>query len=189
MRHRAWWAAALVLTLSAGCDTGTPASAPPAAPPSQAAAAPSGDFNGTDLAWIQLMVPMTEQLIPMLEIGAERAATPPLRDLAGRLRDQHRTEAGELRALLTRTGLPDENPHEGHNMPGMVTPDEVTALAQVQGAAFDESLATALREYLAQVAMVSGSESEVGTDTQTIALATRIAADRAKDLAELEQAV
>ncbi|WP_157240372.1 DUF305 domain-containing protein [Catenuloplanes japonicus] len=187
MRHRAWWAAALVLTLASGCDTRTPEAQAP--PPSQAAAVRTGNFNGTDLAWIQLMLPMTEQLIPMLALGAERAQAAPLRDLAGRLRDQHRTEAGELRALLTRTGLPDENPHEGHNMPGMVTPDEVTALAQAQGPAFDEGLATALREYLAQVAMVSGSESKVGTDTDTLALATRIAADRTKDLAELESAV
>jgi uncharacterized protein (DUF305 family) len=185
VRHTAWWAAALVLTLAAGCDAGAPPEAPAA--PSRVESAQT--FNGTDLAWIQLMLPMTEQLIPMLEIGSERAQAQPLRDLTTRLRDQHRAEAGELRALLTRTGLPDENPHEGHNMPGMVTPDEVTALAQAQGAAFDESLATALREYLAQVALVSGSESEVGTDTETTALATRIAADRQKDLAELEQSV
>ncbi|MFI5839235.1 DUF305 domain-containing protein [Catenuloplanes sp. NPDC051500] len=186
MRQRALWAAALVLALASGCGE---APTPQAPPQTQAAANPQ-TFNGTDLAWIQLMVPMTEQLIPMLEIGSTRAQAQPLRDLSTRLRDKHRAEAGELRALLTRTGLPDENPHEGHNMPGMVTPDEVTALAaQAQGTAFDESLTTALREYLAQVAMVSGSESEVGTDTETTALATRIAADRQKDLADLESAV
>ncbi|MDQ0369558.1 DUF305 domain-containing protein [Catenuloplanes indicus] len=174
-----------VLALAVGCSGPAPVPAP--APPPSVAATAETTFNGTDVAWIQLMIPMTEQLVPLLDIAAARAGEQPLRDLAARLRDTHRAEAGELRALLARTGLPDVNPHEGHNMPGMVTPDEVTALAQAQGAAFDEGFTTSLRDYLAQVAMVSGSESEVGADPQTTALAARIAADRAKDLAELEK--
>ncbi|MDR7273804.1 DUF305 domain-containing protein [Catenuloplanes atrovinosus] len=187
VRYKAWWAALVVpvLALSSGCADPAPEAA---APPSAPSVATSSTFNGTDVAWIQLMIPMTEQLVPLLEIAAERASSAPLRDLSARLRDTHRAEAVELRALLARTGLPDTNPHEGHNMPGMVTPDEVTTLAQAQGAAFDEGVTTSLRDYLAQVAMISGSESEVGTDPQTTALAARIAASREQDLAALEKA-
>ena len=186
MRHKAWWTAlAVPVLLLPGACSGVAPQPPPA--PAPVLTAQSGNtFNGTDVAWIQLMIPMTEQLVPLLELAAERAGTPPLRELATRLRDQHRAEAAELRALLTRTGLPDSNPHEGHNMPGMVTPDEVATLSAAQGAAFDEGFTTALHDYLAQVAMISGSESEVGTDPQTTALATRIAAARTQDLTTLK---
>ncbi|MDP9796594.1 uncharacterized protein (DUF305 family) [Catenuloplanes nepalensis] len=185
MRHKAALVVP-VLMLAVGCSGPAPEAAPP--PPPSVSTTAEVTFNGTDVAWIQLMIPMTEQLVPLLEMASERAGDAPLRDLAARLRDTHRAEAGELRALLARTGLPDVNPHEGHNMPGMVTPEEVTALSQAQGAAFDEGFTTSLREYLAQVAMVSGSETEVGADLQTTALAARIATDREKDLAELEKA-
>ena len=65
----------------------------------------------------------------------------------------------------------DTRPHEGHNMPGMVTLDTVRRARTVTGESFDRLFTESLRAHLVQVRMLCASERTSGS------------AERAKDLA------
>ncbi|MEU6786845.1 DUF305 domain-containing protein [Nonomuraea angiospora] len=82
------------------------------------------------------------------------------------------------RGGLGRTGLPARNPHEGHDMPGMATPDELAALGAATGGAFDRLFLTRLSEHVEQTALVSRSEQVSGADRATRDLAAAIVRSR-----------
>ena len=162
-RFRALWGA--VLLFLAAC-----APAPDPAPP--AAASP---FNATDTAWIQLMIPMNEQLLPALAL-----APPELAPFAAELEVSHGRELAELERLRERAGLSGENPHAGHQMPGLVSEVDLAGLR------LDPSgLAAKLREHLEQSALLARGEQDSGADQETRDLAASIGAARAAQTARL----
>lgn len=136
--------------------------------------AASGSYNGTDLAWIQLMIPMNEQLLPVLALAGERSSDQAVRELMARIRDGHREELAALRDLFARTGLPDSKPHAGHDMPGLVSEAKLASLAGSTGPAFEQRWRELLREHLDQCASLARSEQKSGVDTATKELARRI---------------
>ncbi|MEV4361056.1 DUF305 domain-containing protein [Nonomuraea sp. NPDC049625] len=163
------------------------ASHPPAA--DAVLPATAAGFNATDTAWLQLMIAMEERALLLLDLGAGRGGSPAVRGLAGRLRQAHAAELRRLRAELGRTGLPARNPHEGHDMPGMATPDELAALGAATGGAFDRLFLTRLREHVEQTALVSRSEQVSGADRATRDLAAAIVRSRTAErdlLTEIE---
>lgn len=199
--------AAAVLLLAAatgGCaasaDGGTPAPPPAeaaeaaeATQPTQAtqdasAEAGPGGLSPTDLAWVQLMMPMDDQIGGMLALAPERAADPGVRKLAARLAPDCASELDRLRTLFRRTGLPETNVHEGHDMPGMLNPEEQRALRAATGPEFDQLVLRNLREYLEQSARLAQSEQQAGGDAAVRALAGSIGQARPAQLAALDRA-
>jgi uncharacterized protein (DUF305 family) len=161
---------ALVLCLAAaGCGDGPPPAVP--APPIAAAPTP----NGTDVAWLQLLIAMNERLVPVLALASERAADPALGRRADAARSNRTAELTALRRLATRVTLPAENPHAGHDMPGMTTAAERTALTATSGAEFDRLFAGALQAHLDQAARLCAGEQKSGADPAFRALAGSIA--------------
>lgn len=195
----------LVLSLAVGgCGAGSapggPPAAPDAAPPIAAVShqpagatppaglipAPSGAAtpltsavaatpNGTDVAWLQLLIAMNERLVPVLALAPGRAADPTLARRADAARASRTAELSALRDLATRVTLPVENPHAGHDMPGMATAAQRTALATASGAEFDRLFAGALQAHLDQAARLCAGEQKSGADPAFRALAASIA--------------
>ncbi|MCX5215196.1 DUF305 domain-containing protein [Kitasatospora sp. NBC_00240] len=155
------------------------ASATPSAP------TPGSAFNPTDVAWLQLAAPMTEQALRLAELVAARASTPDLRELAAAVTGADGAELARLQALLVQAGADRARPHEGHDMPGMTTPAEFAAAEQESGAAFDRLVSTYLREYLEQSVRLADSESSAGKEPATRRLAADIRRGRAAELARL----
>ncbi|RDI24719.1 hypothetical protein [Lentzea flaviverrucosa] len=156
-----WGVSALLLF--AGC-------AAPAPPPP-----PVSPFNATDTAWVQLMIPMNEQLLPALDV-----APPALADFAAELKASHSDELVHLRQLRDRAGLPDTNPHAGHQMPGLVSEADLLAIRA------DPSVLTKkLREHLGQTAELARSEQENGTDAATKEFAASVESSRRDQLSRL----
>jgi uncharacterized protein (DUF305 family) len=170
---------AIALALTAGC--GAKAEPPPPAP---AAVVPT-EFGGTDLAWVELMIPMDEQLLPVLDLVRSKAADPGLVALAGELHGVYDTEIPRLRALSDRAGLPTESPHKGHKMPGLVDADRLAALRTGTGADFERQAVDCLREHLDQLANLAGSEIANGTSPTVKALAGQVAKTRSGASARL----
>ncbi|MFJ2032840.1 DUF305 domain-containing protein [Streptosporangium sp. NPDC087985] len=142
--------------------------------PLAAAATVTGGFNATDTAWLQLMIPMDERTLPLLDLGAGRGHDPAVRRLAARIRESHLAELERLRETLSRTGLPPTDVHRGHDMPGMVTAADLTALRAATGPSFDRLFTDRLREHLDQSASVARSEQTAGADGGTRALAAAV---------------
>ncbi|MGC4879200.1 DUF305 domain-containing protein [Micromonospora sp. DT43] len=177
--------------LLAGCANGSPGTADSAAPPTAApptaapvasapvASAPSnasstGAFSPTDIAWLQLTAAMTDRLLPVLDLVPARTADPTWRRLAVEMRASNRADLTRSRELLGEAGAPTTNPHEGHDMPGMATADELAALRSASGMTFHRLLAAHLRAYLTQTVRVATAEQKAGVNPTTTALATTV---------------
>ncbi|MEN3614912.1 DUF305 domain-containing protein [Plantactinospora sp. ZYX-F-223] len=194
-------AALLVAVLLAGGCAGSAAAPPPVSGTSTGAApvttgrptgpagtpGPSGRFNGTDIAWLQLAVAMHERVLPLLDLVPARTTDPAVRQLAARVRETHRADLERSRRLLDRSGAPKTNPHEGHDMPGMVTAAELTALGAVPEAEFRRLFGQYLRAHLEQSVRVAGAEQRSGADPDTTSLAGAIARTGAAYLTQLGQ--
>ncbi|MEU4510519.1 DUF305 domain-containing protein [Nonomuraea wenchangensis] len=160
----------------------------------------SGSVNPTDVAWLQLMIPMDERVLPLLDLGAFRGHAPAVGQLAARLRAAHVAELTRLRAALhttalhtsalyttglPATGRPADNPHAGHDMPGMITAAELARLRTAEGPAFDKLFTGHLRAHLRQSRSVTRSEQVSGADPGIKALAAAIERTRTTQLSAL----
>jgi uncharacterized protein (DUF305 family) len=177
------WAVLLALALAAGC--GQPAPTPAAPPQAGVATPPVTGFNGTDIAWLQLMIPMNEQALRLLELVPARHPAPETRQLAELVGAGYRTELDQLRTLRTQAAVPATNLHEGHDMPGLMTADELHAAGNARGAALDRLVAAQLRENFQQSILLCHGERTSGAHRATKALAAAIERARAARLAQL----
>ncbi len=148
-------------------------------------AAATGGLSPTDLAWAQLMIPLNDRMLAMLDEVARRSPDAALRGFADALAASHRTELDRLHALLDDAGVTYTDIHEGHNMPGMVTEEELDDLIRLRGAAFDAEATAHLREHLEESGQVSRAERDAGTDDGATTLAAELAETRATQLDEL----
>ncbi|MFY1615930.1 DUF305 domain-containing protein [Micromonospora sp. WMMD736] len=183
---------ALLITaaLVAGCASGPSSSTDEAAPPpaTPAAATPTaGAFSPTDIAWLQLTAAMTQRLLPVLDLVPTHTTDPTWRRFAAQVEASTRTDLTRSRDLLTRASAPTTNPHEGHDMPGMITADELAALRSASGTTFQRLLATHLRAHLAQAVTIAAAEQRAGVHPDTTALAAAVIRAGDGDLARLDQ--
>ncbi|MDG4791157.1 DUF305 domain-containing protein [Micromonospora sp. WMMD1102] len=163
----------------AGAARATPAHPPdpsgtPGAPSEAGAPGPAAPFNGTDVAWLQLNIAMHERVLPLLDLVPRRTADPAVRRLAARIRQTHRVDLDRSVRLLDRSGAPRTNPHEGHDMPGMVTAVELATLGSAPEAEFRRLLGVHLAAHLEQSVRIAGAEQRAGADSETTALAGAI---------------
>ena len=156
---------AVAALLVSGCGPETVAA--PAVP---APVAQTG-FNGTDLAWLQLMVPMTENVVEVLRLAQDHSDSPAL---TAEIAVGQNATLMRLRALRDRAGLPSASIHEGHRMPGMVTGADLVVLRDTRGAEFDRRATALLDAHLDQAVLLSQGEQRSGQDGETRSLAAEI---------------
>ncbi|MFF0365892.1 DUF305 domain-containing protein [Micromonospora sp. NPDC005087] len=188
----------IAVLLVAGCAAGSsdpPGTTAPAADAPTAVAPPSvaaptgtaGPFSPTDTAWLQLTVAMAERVLPVLELVPARTTDPAWRRLAAQIEATHRADLVVSCRLLGDSGAPATNPHEGHDMPGMISPDELAALRSATGKAFHRLLAGHLRAHLTQAVRIAAAEQRGGVHPATIALAAAVVRGGTADLARLDR--
>ncbi|GAA3985621.1 DUF305 domain-containing protein [Thermobifida alba] len=127
-------AALLVSACTTGQETDTPA--PPTA--EQTATA---EFNETDVAFAQMMIPHHEQAVEMSRLAVERAGAD-VRELAEQIEAAQGPEIEQMTTLLESWGEEPAGgghgmPHADHGMPGMMSDEQMTELRGLQGDAFD----------------------------------------------------
>ncbi|WP_326700912.1 DUF305 domain-containing protein [Streptomyces sp. NBC_01754] len=176
----------VLLTGTTACSTG-PAPDPGATAPPRPTTAPAPSADPTDTGWLQLMIPMDEGAVALLDLAARKASDPVLRSFSARLRTAQEAELAALRGLRGRMGLPDTDVHEGHEMPGMVTARDLERARAAEGAAFDRLLVTEIGDHLRQSARVSRSQTTAGSSAEAKERATALVAAREDQLAELAE--
>ncbi|MFJ8885123.1 DUF305 domain-containing protein [Streptomyces sp. NPDC102402] len=159
--------------------------ADPGSGPPRTTAGPAPSADPTDAAWVQLMIPMDEQALALLDLAARKATDARLRSWAAGLRTAQAAELDALRGLRKRMGLPDTDLHEGHDMPGMVTAEDLARARAAEGTAFDALLVTGIHGHLRQSEQVSRSERAAGGEAEARERARALVAARGKQLAAL----
>ncbi|MEU1244981.1 DUF305 domain-containing protein [Micromonospora parva] len=188
MRQPRAGALLVAVLLVAGCGAGRrdAANTPPAtAPPATVAPTPSGSFNPTDIAWLQLTAAMAERLLPVLDLVPARTTDPAWRRTAAQVAAAQRADLDRARQLLAEAGAPTTNPHEGHDMPGMVTAEQLATLRSATGAPLHRLLAGHLRAHLTQSVRIATAEQQNGVQPATIALAAAITRNATTHLTHL----
>ncbi|NEA37172.1 DUF305 domain-containing protein [Streptomyces sp. SID13031] len=184
---------AVLLAVLTGCGSSASVSSPPPAPPASAPTPTASvtkwdidpSFNATDLAWIELMIPMDEQLLRVLGLAEKQAADPAVKKFATEVAAGHKTELAQFVALRARSRLPVRNPHEGHDMPGMMTEPEIVTLGGTKDQGFDPLFEKNLQEHLDQSIVLARSITTDGKDAATKKLAASIIATRTTQLQQL----
>jgi uncharacterized protein (DUF305 family) len=168
--------------LDVGCTTQPTTSTSP-----KAGAAPTESFSPTDIAWIQLMIPMAERAQKLTDLAPSHAASPELTALAAKTGTRLHQDQNRLRELLKLAGVPDTNPHEGHNMPGMVSLPTIEKAGATTGKAFDRILTDALRAHFTQSTLLCTGERTQGHAGEAKKLATTIAKSTTAQIARLNE--
>jgi uncharacterized protein (DUF305 family) len=166
----------------AGCGGPTGAAA---TPDDRAADIKATEFNPTDRAWLEIMIPMDEQLLPALDLAATHSPDPRVRTFAAGAVTSAHSELDQLRALGDQALLPGGNPHAGHRMPGLVDAETLAGLSQRPPAMFDAALLSVVRDSIGQSASLADSEQNAGAQPQARALAAAVATLRATQRAEV----
>ncbi|MEU9473969.1 DUF305 domain-containing protein [Streptomyces avermitilis] len=138
------------------------------------AAGTTGTFSTTDIAWLQLLIAMDDQTRSILELAPRHGGESALKAWAAGVARDNRSHLTALRELLAATGVPDDNPHEGHDMPGMVNAEELKALGNATGSQFDGLLRSAVREHLTHVERLSIELRKNGSDPKVRKLAATV---------------
>lgn len=100
-------------------------------------------FSGRDLMFAQMMIPHHEQAVEMSTLAETRTTNPELLALAKQIKDAQAPEIVQMQDWLDASGdaggMGDMNgmDHSGHGMGGMLTNEQMDALANASGAEFD----------------------------------------------------
>lgn len=167
--RRPFLGAAVVALIMGGCATTGPAPTPAASP-----------FNPTDVAWLQLVVPMTENALAAARLAPSHAGSPAVRAAADSVAAPSERLLTRLTAARDRAGLPAADVHSGHRMPGMVTAADLVALRTGNGPEFDRRLVALLRAHAAQLVVLAKGEQTSGGDAATRELAGEVGAEGAR---------
>lgn len=158
-----------------------PAPPPRTMTPGGSGANPAGSLNATDIGWIQLTIAMEEQARTILDLAPRRRGDAALGRWAADLAEEHRRDLTALRRLLADGGVADDNPHAGHEMPGMASAAELRTLETARGTHFDRLLRSAVRAHLTQTRKMAAAvrAADAGPGVKDVALAVGRSADRA----------
>jgi uncharacterized protein (DUF305 family) len=160
-----------------------------------AAAIPAdAEFNATDVAFAQGMIPHHAQAIEMADMAIAQAESAEVIDLAERIRAAQDPEIEQLTTWLEDWGqdVPDREMSMDHDMgdmsmDGMMTQDQMDEMAAASGAEFDQMFLEMMIVH--HEGAVSMAEDEVanGKYEQAIAMAQSIIDGQSAEIDEMDQ--
>lgn len=138
-----------------------------------------------DIAFAQMMIPHHEQAVEMADLALERQTSPEVQELAQQIKDAQDPEIEQMTGWLAQWGATtSDEDHSG--MAGMVSDSDLAALADAQGAAFDEKWITLMIAHhegaLTMAQQVIGTTDEASVRT----LAEAIVAGQTAEIAEMK---
>ncbi len=204
MRHHLWKTAAPTalillggLTLAAcGADAGSGSMpgmshATPPAGSTSTSTAQAGDFNDADVTFATQMIPHHQQAVQMANMAGYHATTAEVKKLATAINATQGPEIKTLSGWLTSWGKPVPTPshgdHSAHEMPGMMTEDEMSDLGTTDGPMFDRMWTEMMIEHHKGAITMARTEQTSGKNTAAVALAQKIETDQNREIATLQR--
>lgn len=152
-----------------------------------------GSENDADVAFVQGMAPHHEQAVEMADLVDDATGvSPELTALAARIEDAQEPEIDQMEEWLDDWDVADSDDHasmEGMDhgsMSGMMSSGDLTALAELDGPAFEQRWLTMMIEH--HRGAVEAAETVVadGSDPDVRALAEQIVASQSAEISEME---
>jgi uncharacterized protein (DUF305 family) len=148
--------------------------------------------NPADVMFAQMMIPHHEQAVVMSDLADSRASDPVIVDLAREIKGAQAPEIELMGSWLDTWGaerLTSDDAmgeHGSHGMAGMLSDEQLDALAQAQGAEFDALFAQAMIEHHQGAVQMARDVLEAGADPDVAALAREIIVTQEKEILQLQ---
>ncbi len=159
----------------------------------------AADWNHSDVAFVQMMVPHHAQALEMSALAPQRAASPQIRALARRIKGAQGPEVLTLSSWLQtrRIDVPtagedpevyDHGEHGHMEMTGMLTRQEMARLKATSGARFDRMFLRGMIAHhqgavdMAQTVAVDGTDLQVSEIAADVSIGQQAEINRMRDL-------
>jgi len=152
-------------------------------------------FNDADVAFTTDMIPHHRQAIEMAAMAAERSQDPEVKNLAATIQAAQQPEIDTMSSWLQAWGQPvpeatagTEGGHGGmHDMPGMMTAEEMNRLRDETGVGFDRTFLTMMIEHHEGAIRMAQAEQANGSNPEAVALAKKIAEDQQAEIKTMQE--
>ncbi|MFQ6392199.1 DUF305 domain-containing protein [Nocardia sp. KC 131] len=143
------------------------------------APAARSDFNDADVTFLQMMYPHHAQAVEMAKLVPTRSGNPQLLALAAEVEKAQAPEMQQISTMLASFGKQAPTAsggHSGHDMAGMMTPEQMSALQAASGVEFDRQWMTMMIDHHTGAIAMANTELTSGANSEAKALAGAIIA-------------
>ena len=152
---------------------------------SSTSAAPAANFNDADVMFLQMMYPHHAQAVEMAKLVPTRSQNQQVKDLAAAIEKAQAPEMQQMTTLLAGFGKPAPSATMSHSMPGLMTPQQMTELTGLSGAAFDKMWLQMMVEHHQGAITMANDELKNGTNADAKKMAEAIIAAQQGEIATM----
>ncbi len=177
----------------AGCGNGDDSDGMPSTMPGMThpSAAPSSaarsDFNDADVTFLQMMYPHHAQAVEMADLALARSQDPRILELAARIKAAQGPEMEQISSLLQQFGKPAPSAAPmGHDMPGMMSQEQMAELKTMSGAEFDRMWLTMMIDHHSGAIEMAKTEQADGTNADTKRIADVVVSSQQSEIDQMK---
>lgn len=150
--------------------------------------APDGStYNLIDATFVQMMIVHHRQAVQMADLAATRAGNPQVRSLAERISAAQKPEIDVMLAWLAARRLPENTDHDHTTMPGMQSPEAVTALTAATGPDFDKRFVTMMTAHHEGARQMATDVLRGGSDQTLLEMANEMAVEQGSEIRRMAE--
>ncbi|MFC7715811.1 DUF305 domain-containing protein [Nonomuraea recticatena] len=181
-----------LLTACGGTDNATAGhemavtthSAPPA---TTATARPGASFNDADVMFAQNMILHHQQAVEMSDLAESRAADAEVKELAAKIKDAQEPEIQTMEGWLETWDEPMPSGGMHHDMPGMMTAEDMKKLEDAKGAAFDRQFLRMMIAHHEGAIEMAKTEQKQGANDEAKKLAETIESSQQTEVEQMQK--
>ncbi len=153
----------------------------------------SADFNDADVAFAQEMIPHHRQATEMAELAPSRTENSKVLELAEEIFAAQEPEIETMTGWLEDWGQEVPESMEGmdhsgmDSMPGMMSDEDMTALEDSSGTAFDEMFLTMMVEHHEGAVEMARTQQQDGQNPDAVSLAEEIEATQMAEISQMRE--
>ncbi len=147
--------------------------------------APAANFNDADVMFLQMMYPHHAQAVEMAKLVPTRSQNQQVKDLATAIEQAQAPEMQQMTTLLAGFGKPAPSATMSHSMPGLMTPQQMTELTGLSGAAFDKMWLQMMVEHHQGAITMANDELKNGINADAKKMAEAIVTAQQAEIATM----
>ncbi|WP_181698954.1 DUF305 domain-containing protein [Nocardia sp. GTS18] len=151
---------------------------------------PSSNYNDADVTFLQMMYSHHAQAIEMSDLVPSRSQDTEVIDLAAKIKAAQQPEMTQMQSLLEGFGkpVPSGDGMMGHDMPGMMSPEQMSSLEGMSGPDFDRMWLEMMISHhegaveMAQTEIATGANDQAKQLAQSVVSAQQAEIDQMKGM-------